>query len=131
MSDLNTRPVLNTKDLRARAETRRYAFSPVTLTATTVAAAQQVVAAGETEVVEVSSLCVSNSAGGASEVNFCVVDAGGTPSDANTGVKGLAVGAAQVARLDGAIMLNPGQALYAFSNTADALRVSGWITAYL
>lgn len=135
MTDQKVTQRVLAKDPRGRAETRRFGFSPVSITATTEATAQVIVAAGEGEVVEISALNVSHAAhsgGGATvDVSFCIVGAGDAPSAANVAVDAANVVDGTVLDLGARILLNRGQSLYAFSSDADHLRVSGWVTAHL
>jgi len=118
------------KDPRGRAETRRFGFAPVSITATTEATAQVIVAAGEGEVVEISALNVS-CGGTAGNVSLCIVESGGVPSASNLAVDAATVAANTIIALGSQILLNRGQSLYAFSDAAGNLRVSGWVTAHL
>lgn len=136
MTDQKATQRVMAKDPRGRAETRRFAFSPVILTSTTAGAAQLIVAANSDEVLEFTALNVSHEAhsGGAgpdAEVSLCLVDIGGTASDANAAFSALKVSDGMALDLGGQLLLNPGQSLYAFASDADHLRVSGWVTAHL
>jgi len=135
MKDQKATTRILAKDPRGRAEIRRFGFPPVPITATTEAAAQAIVTAGEGEVVEVSALNVSHAAhsgGGAIvTVSFCIADVGEAPSAANVVVDAANVTDGTVLDLGSQILLNRGQSLYAFASDADHLRVSGWVTAHL
>lgn len=128
MSDVNSRPVFSTKALPEQSRSRRYAFSPVLLTATTAAAAQEVISAGDVETVVVN-LSASNNSASAARMSVCIVDSGDSPSASNLAIENFEVAGYGVGELE--IMLNPGQALHAYASTTSLIRALGWITAYL
>lgn len=133
MTDQKATQRVMAKDPRGRADTRRFAFSPVILTATVAGAAQLVISANGDEVLELTALNVAHSSGAGPdvEVSLCLVDLGSTASDANAAFSALKVSDGIALDLGGQLLLNPGQSLYAFASDADHLRVSGWVTAHL
>ena len=136
MTDQKATQRVMAKDPRGRADTRRFAFSPVILTATTAGTAQLVISANGDEVLELTALNVAHEghSGGEGphvEVSLCLVDLGGTASDANAAFSALKVSDGVALDLGGRLLLNPGQSLYAFTSDANHLRVSGWVTAHL
>ena len=133
MSDLNLNPLVTTRDARARAGERRYAFSSVAVTSTTAAAAQLVATNDAASATVVAGLTVGNDVAGAAVESFslCVVNEGDTPSTANAVLVGITVPIGEVLTLNSALFLNPSQSLYAYASTTGKLRISGWLTSYL
>lgn len=131
MSDLNNRPTIVTKDSRGRAELRRYAFSPVLLDGTTVLTANLIVAAPESEALLLSSLVVTDLSNGVAEFALYITT-GAAPAAGD-----IAFGNKVIKNNEGYLdlgnlfLLNPGESLFATSNTANEIRVAGWATAYL
>lgn len=134
MTDLKVSQRVTAKDPRGRAETRRFAFSHVAITETTAATAQAVISSADNEVLELTALSVSHigpSGAAAVSVSLCIATDGSTPTAADEAVSLIEVPAGGLIRLDGALMLNPNQTLFAFAGSANKLKVSGWVTAYL
>jgi len=134
MTDLKVSQRVTAKDPRGRAETRHFAFSHVAITETTVATAQAVISSADNEVLELTALNVSHigpSGGASASVTLCIATDGATPISTDEAMSLIEVPAGEFIRFGGALMLNPNQTLFAFADSANKLKVSGWVTAYL
>ena len=130
---MNTRVLqgsLITEDANYRPPERRFAIEPVKVTATDAATAHVVVTAGDSEVMALSGLVVSNSTGAAVNVSFGVVDAGDTLTDAGLIIENMAVEANGVADISEILSINPGRSLVVYASAGSSLRVAGWVTVY-
>lgn len=131
MSDLNNRPTIVTKDSRGRAELRRYAFPSALLDGTTVPTADLIVTAPEHEALLLSSLVITDSSSGVSEFALYITNnAEPVAGDLVFGNKTIKNNEGYL-DLSNLFLLNPGESLFATSNTANDILVAGWVTAYL
>ncbi len=131
MSDLNTRPIVVTKDARGRAENRRYPFRPTKITATSEVQAQLLFECPRGEIAEFANVNLSNVTSDDQRVSIYVVPEGETLSDEHLVLGALQIKANSADVFKSAILLFQGWRLYAFADSASAIRVSGWILAHL
>lgn len=131
MTDINTRPEFLARDSRGRAEVRRYGFSPTIITAATEASANVIGFGREAQSTLLSSVVISNVTNQEHQITVLIVPDGQTKSDNYAVLKNYAVPAYDVAVFKDDLMLNAGDVVYAYASTANAFRISGWVTAYL
>ena len=127
------RPYELTRDDRYRPEERFYPFGPILSDGLGPGTANTVIQAPASEVLNISTLIISNSMGSAVQVYFLIAAEG----DAYTGsadqavISGLSIAANDTVKLEEYFMLAPGYRLGVYASASIAIRVSGWVKAFL
>lgn len=131
MSDKNTRPTVLTREAFSRTAGRVYPFNAAKISAVAIGDAIEVVAAPENEILLLQGLNVSNGDASTVLVTCLSVPYGETASDEHIVFDQVSVGANEVMSLASQVMIAPQGRFLVFADSADKVRVSGWLTAHL
>lgn len=131
MSDKNTRPAVFTREAFSRTAERVYPFNAAKVSAITIGDAIEVVAAPENEILLLQGLTLSNGDVAPVLVTCLSVPSGATAGDEHIVFDRVSVGANEVLSLASQVMIAPLGRFLVFADSADKVRVSGWLTAHL